>query len=119
MLGPRPRGGSAPRHLRDDGEARAQLVERQRADVDAVNVEAATLRNLGLDKPPQRRDESRLARARPSDNAHLPKKEGGAGRDEEEDAVDVPDPVRPTMPTLDCASIVHVTLRSANGSSGR
>eukprot|EP00962_Isochrysis_galbana_P025187 scaffold7738_cov107-Isochrysis_galbana.AAC.13 len=40
-------------------------------------------------------------------------------RQMDERKVDLPEPVRPTMPTLALGGMVHETARSTNGSSGR
>ena len=69
-------------------------MQREAGQVDAVDDERAVAVAIGaargLDQPPERRDK-----------------------------VDLPEPVRPTTPTLALGAMVQVTLRSANGSSGR
>mmetsp|Transcript_23334 Transcript_23334/g.53998 ORF Transcript_23334/g.53998 Transcript_23334/m.53998 type:complete len:747 (-) Transcript_23334:938-3178(-) len=61
--------------LWNDGEARAEAVELQRARVDAVDRDGtgavAVESALRLDEPPERREEGRLAGARAANDAHL------------------------------------------------
>ena len=56
------------RHLRDDGEAAAQVVETDAADVHAVDDDASARR---LNHAEQRQRHGRLAGARAAHDAHL------------------------------------------------